>query len=114
VDLTVDSCYHFVVRSNCDLSTEYYGEGCNASFQSMAAKLLLKAHYAGPSSQLSAIRQSPTTEMHRPINMFDLIEENYNFDSAFVASTKLFLPPKPNRYAATLRIWISSLPSVIL
>jgi hypothetical protein len=32
----------------------------------------------------------------------------YSFDSAFVASTKLFLPPKPKRYAATLRICISS------
>jgi hypothetical protein len=35
---------------------------------------------------------------------YQTIIKVYSFDSALVASTKLFLPPKPNRYAATFRI----------
>lgn len=38
----------------------------------------------------------------------------HSFDSFTVASTRLFRPPNPKRYAATFLIWISSLPSVIL
>lgn len=102
-----------LVSTNRYLATRDHGERCNARIQPVASgRIYMKHEERGCTFYKIGLSQ---LALHPITWEFQLLDQpNYNFEPGFVASTRLFLPPNPNRYAATLRIWISSLPSVIL